>query len=211
MMKGLMNNYWTWLREERAKELKEKDIQHTLCISNTENSEYTIIDVEFQVSTIKENQYAYHKPVSPKGRFVARDKKSPRFDIVAVRNKDHQLCVIELKSGVNALFGKSGIGDHADSFEGSIGRNPMAFLNEIKGVIKDKKKLKLLSNNFFIENNAPEFIYAYSYKENEVNRNGQSISKEQQKSIFLEEMKRAKCDYYKVMFLEEGCYTLTDN
>jgi hypothetical protein len=207
-MKELMNDYWTWLKEEKGKSLKEKDVQHSLCINNTEQSEYTIIDVEFQVST--EARYTYKKPILPKGRFVARKKRSPRFDIIAVRNSDHRLCVIELKSGINALYGKSGIGDHADSFEGTIGRMPRIFLEEIKGVVNDKKDLGLLSKNFELSDNDPEFIYAYSFKSEDKDIDGNLISKEQQKEKFLEEMKRMKCDGYKVMFLEEGNYKLSD-
>ena len=207
-MKNLMNDYWTWLKEVKGKSLKEKDVQHSLCINNTEKSEYTIIDVEFQVSI--EAQYTYQKPRRPKGRFVASKKKSPRFDIVAVRNSDHRLCVIELKSGVNALYLKSGIGDHADSFEGTIGRKPQIFLNEIKGVINDKKAYGLLSNDFEISDENPEFVYAYSFKSNDKDRNGDIISKEQQKVLFLEEMCRMHCEQYRVMFLEENNYTLTD-
>ena len=207
-MKDLMNDYWTWLKEDKGKSLKEKDVQHSLCINNTEQSEYTIIDVEFQVST--EARYTYKKPIQPKGRFVASKKRSPRFDIIAVRNSDHRLCVIELKSGVNALYGKSGIGDHADSFEGTIGRMPQIFLDEIKGVVNDKKDLGLLSKNFELSDNNPEFVYAYSFKSNDQDRDGNYVSKEQQKDLFLDEMKRMHCEQYRVMFLEENNYTLSD-
>ena len=208
-MKDLMNDYWTWLKEEKGKSLKEKDVQHSLCVYNTELSEYTIIDVEFQVST--EALYAYKRPIQPKGRFVASKKTSPRFDIVAVRNSDHQLCVIELKSGVNALYGKSGIGDHADSFEGTIGRMPKVFLNEIKGVVNDKKDYGLLSNSFEISDNNPEFVYAYSFKSDEKDRDGNIVNKERQKALFIEEMNSMHCKQYRVMFLEENNYTLSDN
>jgi hypothetical protein len=208
-MKDLMNDYWTWLKEEKGKSLKEKDVQHSLCVNNTELSEYTIIDVEFQVST--EDLYAYKRPIKPKGRFVASKKTSPRFDIVAVRNSDHQLCVIELKSGVNALYGKSGIGDHADSFEGTIGRMPKVFLNEIKGVVNDKKDYGLLSNSFEISDNNPEFVYAYSFKSDEKDRDGNIVNKERQKALFIEEMNSMHCKQYRVMFLEENNYTLSDN
>lgn len=179
-----------------------------MCINNTEQSEYTIIDVEFQVST--EARYTYKKPIRPKGRFVARKKRSPRFDIIAVRNSDHQLCVIELKSGVNALYGKSGIGDHADSFEGTIGRMPQVFLEEIKGVVNDKKNIGLLSKDFELSDSNPEFVYAYSFKSNDQDRDGNYLSKEQQKDLFLDEMKRMHCEQYRVMFLEENNYTLSD-
>jgi hypothetical protein len=134
---------------------------------------------------------------------VSNGKTSPRFDIIAVRNSDHQLCVIELKKGIDAIYGLSGIGDHADSFEGSIGRDPKAFLKEMKRVVENKKKMELLSENFFISNSAPEFIFAYSY-------NDGSLTKEQQKAIFLEEWKRSSCDKYKAIFLDAGCYTLSD-
>ena len=207
-MKDLMDNYWIWLKEVKGKSLKEKDVQHSLCINNTEEFEYTIIDVEFQVST--EAEYKYQKPTRPKGRFVASKKISPRFDIVAVRNSDHRLCVIELKSGVNSLYSKSGIGDHADSYEGTIGRMPQSFKDEIKGIINDKKFLGLLSKNFIISDMDPEFIYAYSFKSKDKDRDGKLVSKEQQKTLFLEEMKRMHCEQYRVMLLEENNYTLTD-
>lgn len=202
-MKSLMNDYWTWLKEEKGASLHEKDVQHSLCINNTEDSEYTIIDVEFQISTLSE--YTYVKPICPIGRTVARKKKAPRFDIIAVRNSDHQLCVIELKSGINSLNGKSGIGDHADSYEGSIGRKPQVFKEEILGVIENKKAYGLLKRDFMVSENAPEFMYAYSFYEND------NESKDEQKKIFLEERKKMQCEQYRVMFLEEGDYKLTDN
>lgn len=204
-MKDLMNDYWIWLKEERGRSLKEKDVQHSLCINNTEESEYTVIDVEFQVSS--EAKYSYSKPARPRGRYVDINKRSPRFDIIAVRNSDRQLCVIELKSGINALYGKSGIGDHADSYEGTIGRSPQVFLDEIKGVIEDKKTYGLLNKDFTISDSDPEFVYAYSYKSDDKDRNGNT---EQQKELFMAEMKRSQCEKYKVMFLEENNYTLSD-
>ena len=207
-MKKLMDDYWIWLQVVRHKSLKEKDIQHSLCINNTEETEYTIIDVEFQISS--QAKYHYKRPICPQGRFVDADKTSPRFDIIAVRNADRQLCVIELKSGLGALKGKSGIGDHADSFEGTIGREPQVFLDEIKGVIEDKKAYGLLSKDFHVSDNNPEFLYAYSYKENEIDKDKHPINKEQQKAFFLDEMKRNHCEQYEVLFLEENNYRLSD-
>ncbi len=126
-------------------------------------------------------------------------------------NSDHQLCVIELKSGVNALYNKSGIGDHADSFEGSIGREPRAFLKEMKGVVEDKKDYHLLSENFKLSDNDPEFIYAYSFKSDDKDRDGNPVSMDEQKAAFMAELKRSGCEHkYKVMFLEENNYTLSD-
>lgn len=203
-MKKIMDKYWKWLEKEKNRSLEEKNVQHELCIRNTEQSDYTIIDLEYQVSTDKTCTFRYQKTGTKyEGRFVSEDKTSPRFDIIAVRNSDHQLCVIELKKGIDAIYGLSGIGDHADSFEGSIGGDPKAFLEEMKRVVESKKKMELLSENFFISNSAPEFIFAYSY-------NDDSLTKEQQKAKFLEEWKRSSCDKYKAIFLDAGCYTLSD-
>ena len=155
-MKKLMDKYWIWLYNEKHRSLHEKDTQHALCISNTESTDYTIIDLEFQVSTRKDCTYHYELSSLPRHPGIYVCEKSPRFDIIAVRNSDHRLCVIELKNGLDALVGKSGIGDHADSFEGSIGKNLLAeftFTNEMEKVVSDKKRLKLLSDDFYIDEN----------------------------------------------------------
>lgn len=202
-MKTVMDSYWNWLEKEKNRLLEEKNVQHELCIKNTEDSDYTIIDLEYQVSKEDTCPFKYQKAETKyEGRFVSENKESPRFDIIAVRNSDHQLCVIELKKGIDAIYGLSGIGDHADSFEGSIDRDPMAFLEEMKGVVENKKNMELLSDDFFISNSAPEFIFAYSYDD--------SLTKEQQKEKFKKEMKTSSCDKYKVIFLDKGCYTLLD-
>jgi len=161
-MKKLMDKYWIWLYNEKHRSLHEKDTQHALCISNTESTDYTIIDLEFQVSTRKDCTYHYEPSSLPRHPGIYVCEKSPRFDIIAVRNSDRRLCVIELKNGLDALVGKSGIGDHADSFEGSIGKNPLAeltFTKEMEKVVSDKKRLKLLSDDFYIDEKLPiEFI-----------------------------------------------------
>ena len=128
--------------------------------------------------------------------------KSPRFDIIAVRNSDRRLCVIELKNGLDALVGKSGIGDHADSFEGSIGKNPLAeltFTKEMKKVVSDKKHLELLSDEFYIDEKQPiEFIYAYAFKSED--ENGKKVERDS----FIREQEKASCMNYKVIYLNKG-------
>jgi len=205
-MKEIMDKYWGWLETdaEHKRNLEEKNTQHQLCISNTEKSEYTIIDLEFQVSTREECQYRYMKPYKPNGRYVDEKKKSPRFDIIAVRNKDHQLCVIELKSGTGALYGKSGIGDHADSFEGTIGRSPKAFVEEMKGVVEDKKELGLLDEKFYMKDDKPEFLYAYAFTTDD------EKGKAEERNAFEKEQKAQKCTDYSVIYLNKGDFTLRD-
>lgn len=205
-MKKLMDKYWIWLYNEKHRSLHEKDTQHALCISNTESTDYTIIDLEFQVSTRKDCTYHYEPSSLPRHPGIYVCKKSPRFDIIAVRNSDRRLCVIELKNGLDALVGKSGIGDHADSFEGSIGKNPLTFTKEMEKVVSDKKRLKLLSDDFYIDEKLPiEFIYAYAFKSEDEN------GKKAERDSFLREQKKACCMNYKVIYLNKGDFTLSDS
>ena len=208
-MKKLMDKYWIWLYNEKHRSLHEKDTQHALCISNTESTDYTIIDLEFQVSTRKDCTYHYEPSSLPRHPGIYVCEKSPRFDIIAVRNSDRRLCVIELKNGLDALVGKSGIGDHADSFEGSIGKNPLAeltFTNEMKKVVSDKKRFKLLSDDFYIDEKLPiEFIYAYAFKSEDEN------GKKAERDSFLREQEKACCMNYKVIYLNKGDFTLSDS
>ena len=205
-MKKLMDKYWIWLYNEKHRSLHEKDTQHALCISNTESTDYTIIDLEFQVSTRKDCTYHYEPSSLPRDPGIYVCKKSPRFDIIAVRNSDRRLCVIELKNGLDALVGKSGIGDHADSFEGSIGKNPLTFTKEMEKVVSDKKRLKLLSDDFYIDEKLPiEFIYAYAFKSEDEN------GKKAERDSFLREQKKACCMNYKVIYLNKGDFTLSDS
>lgn len=208
-MKKLMDKYWIWLYNEKHRSLHEKDTQHALCISNTESTDYTIIDLEFQVSIRKDCTYHYEPSSLPRHPGIYVCEKSPRFDIIAVRNSDRRLCVIELKNGLDALVGKSGIGDHADSFEGSIGKNPLAeltFTKEMEKVVSDKKRLKLLSDDFYIDEKLPiEFIYAYAFKSEDEN------GKKAERDSFLREQEKACCMNYKVIYLNKGNFTLSDS
>ena len=208
-MKKLMDKYWIWLYNEKHRSLHEKDTQHALCISNTESTDYTIIDLEFQVSTRKDCTYHYEPSSLPRHPGIYVCEKSPRFDIIAVRNSARRLSVIELKNGLDALVGKSGIGDHADSFEGSIGKNPLAeltFTKEMEKVVSDKKRLKLLSDDFYIDEKLPiEFIYAYAFKSEDEN------GKKAERDSFLREQEKACCMNYKVIYLNKGDFTLSDS
>lgn len=206
-MKKLMDEYWIWLETETHRSILEKNVQHAFCIGNTESNDYTIIDLEFQVSKIC--SYHYENPPRLSGRCIDEEKSSPRFDIIAVRNCDHRLCVIELKTGVNALHGKSGVGDHADSFEGSIGRNAQtseAFLKEMLKVVSDKKNLNILSEDFYIDEKAePDFIYAYAFT------SGDNADKEKERKALIEEINKNGCDKYKVIYLNKGEFSLSDS
>lgn len=195
--KDVMDKYWKWL-ERQGKSLEEKNEQHCLSVYNNETTEYTVIDLEFQISTICD--YSYQKPHCPSGRKRNEKKTSPRFDIIAVRNSDKRLCVIELKKGRGALASKdSGVGDHADSFEGSILRNKQSFIREIKKIVEDKKKLGLLSDTFDFKDDDVEFMYAYAFSD--------STKVEYEERNLKNILRENRCDY-NVIYLDVNSYRL---
>ncbi|MCL2435445.1 MAG: hypothetical protein FWD09_04815 [Lentimicrobiaceae bacterium] len=141
-----------WLKAHN-KENSEREEQHKLLFENQySKSDYTIIDIEFQVSVNSDYKCTY-----------PREKpKKPRFDIIAV-NKNGRLCVIELKKGLGALGGTSGLKEHWECYKASIGRKPQIFRKEMVELLEQKQEFKLISKDLRINNEDPEFIFAYSY------------------------------------------------
>jgi hypothetical protein len=210
-VKSAMKYYWDNVLE--GKGVAEKMAQHQICILNTNQTEYTVIDLEYQVST--ESIFKYRG----KRKTKSGGLPSPRFDIVAIRNSDHRLCVIELKKGTKALKDPSGVQEHAESFVHTIGfdkKTKNAFLSEMNDVLQMKKKLKLIDEIVFIDTTLePEFLYAYQNNPNEQDyKKGIILDFEMQKRYFryYQEYKKkdnfAKCK--KVIWLDENCYLLKD-
>jgi len=142
-----------WLRIHDKPERME---QHTLSIENQYNkSDYTIIDLEYQVSTKSDFACTF----IPAGR---TDPKKPRFDIIAV-DKQGRLCVIELKKGSKSLEGTSGLEEHWTCYQESIARDPKSFIAEMKQVLKQKKEFSLITNQLEIKDSSLEFMFAYSF------------------------------------------------
>ena len=137
----------------------EKNEQQLISMNNRGNTAYTVIDLEYAVSTTSSFKY--------NGKL---DKKVPRFDIIAV-DKNGQLYVVELKTGLGAIDNESGIAPHMDCFNHTIGRdNKGEFLNEMIELVKQKIALGLIDKKTFIDRNKkPEFIFASSDKKNEDN------------------------------------------
>lgn len=126
----------------------ERRKQHQLSIQNRYGkSDYTIIDIEYQVSK--------------KSRFYCKPK-TPRFDIIAV-SKTGKICVIELKKGSRALRGKSGLEEHYKCYNESIGRLHEPFIKEMRNLLDQKQDLKLINNQVKITSSEPQFMFAYSY------------------------------------------------
>lgn len=168
-----MSNYWTI----EPKGVEEKKAQHKICILNNADSEFYVLDLEFEIS--KRSDFCY----KGKRRTKSGDYPTPRFDIIAVRKRDGRLCVIELKKGVNALSGKSGVQEHAESFINTIGASEdrwRSFVNEMKEVLSQKKELGFVSGNVVINDLQPEFLFAY--QEDRHDKKGRNL--EQQKECF---------------------------
>ena len=181
-----------WLKRNPKPERME---QHQLSIENQYNkSDYTIIDLEYQVSTESDFACTY----IPKGK----DKpKKPRFDIIAVNNQG-KLCVIELKKGTGALENTSGLKEHWDCYQQSIGLNHQPFINEMKKLLEQKQVFNLIDEQVKIEWAIPEFMFAYSYDD--------KMSIKEQDKKFLDECNKIGSRIH-VIKLETGTSKLLDS
>lgn len=186
--KTVMNK---WLKINPKPERME---QHKLSIQNKYNkSDYTIIDLEYQVST--DSDFACTYIGKEKG-----EPKKPRFDIIAV-NKQGKLCVIELKKGTRALTNTSGLKEHWDCYQNSIGQNHQPFMNEMENLLKQKQAFDLIDKQLKIKSPIPEFMFAYSYDNN--------TSKEYQDKVFLKECNKIDSAIH-VIKLPKGTLKLMD-
>ena len=130
----------------------EKNAQQQISMNNRGATDYTVVDLEYAVSTTSNFKYNGDST-----------KKVPRFDLIAV-DKSGQLYVIELKTGLKAIDGNSGIRAHMDCFEHSIGRDSKNdFINEMNELLRQKQELKLIDKNVRIDKTKkPHFILAFS-------------------------------------------------
>ena len=130
----------------------EKNAQQQISMNNRGATDYTVVDLEYAVSTTSNFKYNGDST-----------KKVPRFDLIAV-DKSGQLYVIELKTGLKAIDGNSGIRAHIDCFKYSIERDSNNdFINEMDELLKQKQELKLIENNARIDTSKqPKFIFAFS-------------------------------------------------
>ncbi len=87
--KKCMEDWWKAMGDNRGIHHNERDLQHKISRSNSNNTPYIVLDLEYQVST--KSEFAYDGN---------RDKKMPRFDIIAINSDTGQLCVMELKKMV---------------------------------------------------------------------------------------------------------------
>ncbi|WP_302257677.1 hypothetical protein [uncultured Alistipes sp.] len=151
--KKVMDSWWNSM-EKIGIAHNEKKVQHQISRHNKgQDSDYTVLDLEYQVSTKSEFCYIGGRP----------KKTSPRFDIIAIHNKTGELCIIELKKGLGAINGKLGIEDHCESFKYTIGRDEQnLFLAEMKDLCDQKCKLGLIDSSITIKNTPPKFVFAFA-------------------------------------------------
>ena len=174
----------------------ERMEQHQLSIENQYNkSDYTIIDLEYQVSTLCDFACSYISKGKDKS-------KKPRFDIIAI-NRQGKLCVIELKKGTGALSDTSGLKEHWDCYEQSIGRNHQPFMIEMEKLLEQKQAFNLIDKQVKIKNPIPEFLFAYSYDDKKSNE-------EQDKAFQLEYNKVDANANIKILKLPKGTSKLLD-
>jgi hypothetical protein len=159
-----------WFAQYKKPERLE---QHQLAIENRYGkSDYTIIDLEYQVST--------ESPFVCQLKGASGKAKKPRFDIIAV-DKTGKLCVIEFKKGTGALAGVSGLVEHANCYKHSIGMNHKPFVDEMKNVLKQKQLLGLIDKHVEIAALVPEFMFAYSYETKDKERENRIFDREYNK------------------------------
>ena len=155
-MKALMNEWENALNTIGISH-KEKNAQQEISMNNRGATSYTVIDVEYAVS--RNFNFSYDGKLN---------KKVPRFDMIVV-DKMGQLYVVELKTGLGAIEGASGIAAHIDCYKHSIGRDKDGeFINEMEALLEQKKALNLIDKSTKIDvNKKPQFIFAFSDKPGE--------------------------------------------
>lgn len=131
----------------------EKKEQQMIALANRKNTEYVVLDLEYAVS--RNSEFSYDG---------GTDKVVPRFDIIAIHN--NRLVVIELKKGLGAIKGTSGIEPHIKCFNHTIGRDKNhLFIKEMCGLLEQKQKLGLLDKSLTLSDDEPIFVFAFADKE----------------------------------------------
>lgn len=155
-MKSIMDE---WEKDLKTIDIShdEKNSQQQISMNNRGTTSYTVVDLEYAVS--RTSSFFYDGESK---------KKVPRFDIVAI-DRSGQLYVIELKTGLGAIDGDSGIRAHMDCFEHTIGRDQEGvFVKEMAKLLEQKQDLNLIDKNLNIDpSKTPQFIFAFNEKQGE--------------------------------------------
>lgn len=153
--KSIMEKWEETLNDTLKISHKEKQEQQKIAITNRKDTDYIVLDLEYAVS--RNSKFSYNGKL---------DKKVPRFDIIAIHNG--QLVVIELKKGMDATGGTSGVRPHIDCFNHTIGRDENGlFIQEMKDLLKQKQTLGILDKSLNINDAKPKFVFAFADKDGE--------------------------------------------
>ena len=155
--KKVMNEWEKTLNDTIKISHKEKQEQQQIAIANRNDTDYVVLDLEYAVS--RTSKFAYNGNLN---------KKVPRFDIIAIHSG--QLVVIELKKGMDATGGLSGVKPHIDCFNHTIGRDVNdLFTQEMRDLLKQKQDIGILDKSLKIENVKPKFVFVFADKDGKDN------------------------------------------
>lgn len=133
-------------------ECREFAIQQNIVYSNQDaGSRYCIIDMEYQFSQA-------HLPKELRNR-------STRPDLVGIDRETNAIVLFELKQGLAALKGKSGIDDHFEKTKVFV-ENPrfrQALKEDVESIIEGKKALDLLDKSAPMPGDAIRMAYIFAY------------------------------------------------
>jgi hypothetical protein len=143
-----------WL--ESKKQRAEFDSQQNIAKSNQDKSDkYIILDME----------YAFEQNQIEKS---SREKRGV-FDLLGIDKETNKIIFFEVKKGMGASKGKSGIEEHICDFEKYLfGKNAKTFktnlVKDIQNIIEDKTKLGIIDNFSFsdaFETQNPELVFIF--------------------------------------------------
>ena len=148
--KAVMDKWALSISEKKT--FEEKKEQQEIALANRKDTDFVVLDLEYAVS--RNSEFNHVKTAQIK-------KEVPRFDIIAIHNG--RLVVIELKKGLGAVPGTSGVKPHMDCFEYTIGQDINGlFIREMQTLLAQKKALGLLDKQLEIKDEKPLFMFAFA-------------------------------------------------
>lgn len=151
LIKKTIDN-WLDSKKQRA----EFDTQQNIAKCNqAESDKYIILDMEY---AFEQNQIEKNN----------REKRCV-FDLLGIDRETYRIVFFEVKKGMGATKGKSGIEGHICDFKKYLfGKNTKTFrinlIRDIKNIIEDKTKLGILDNFSFsdaFEKQDPELVFVF--------------------------------------------------
>ena len=150
----IKNSIDNWLGSKKQR--GEFDTQQNIARYNQDKTDqYIILDMEY---AFEQNQ------IEKKNQ-----EKRAIFDLLGIDIDTNKIVFFELKKGMGATKGKSGIEEHISDFETYLfGKNSKVFrkilLKDIQNIIEDKTALGLLENLSFsynYEKQNPELVFVF--------------------------------------------------